>query len=109
MLHPSFSPSHEHDILKHMILSIKTTFLCILEGAAVVLFSSALTYILNSWGKSPFFLMSFHCQLSAAEKSKTLELFTTRRNEYRIAALTCKKHGDIQQAKQFLAVSKVKE
>lgn len=48
MLHPSFSPSHEHDILKHMILSIKTTFLCILEGAAVVLFSSALTYILNS-------------------------------------------------------------
>ena len=53
--------------------------------------------------------MCFHCQLSAAEKSKTLELFTTRRNEYRIAALTCKKHGDIQQAKQFLAVSKVKE
>lgn len=48
MLHPSFSPSHEHDILKHMILSIKTTFLCIWEGAAVVLFSSALTYILNS-------------------------------------------------------------
>ena len=48
MLHPSFSPSHEHDILKHMILSIKTTFLCILESAAVVLFSSALTYILNS-------------------------------------------------------------
>lgn len=48
MLHPSFSPSHEHDILKHMILSIKTTFLCMLEGAAVVLFSSALTYILNS-------------------------------------------------------------
>ena len=53
--------------------------------------------------------MCFHCQLSAAEKSKTLELFTMRRNEYRIAALTCKKHGDIQQAKQFLAVSKVKE
>ena len=53
--------------------------------------------------------MFFHCQLSAAEKSKTLELFTMRRNEYRIAALTCKKHGDIQQAKQFLAVSKVKE
>ena len=48
MLHTSFSPSHEHDILKHMILSIQTTFLCILEGAAVVLFSSALTYILNS-------------------------------------------------------------
>jgi len=26
-----------------------------------------------------------------------------------MAALTCKKAGDIQQAKQFLAVSKVKE
>ncbi|XP_073257066.1 coiled-coil and C2 domain-containing protein 1-like isoform X1 [Porites lutea] len=49
---------------------------------------------------------SQEAKLSAAEKSKTLELFTTRRNEYRIAALTCKKHGDIQQAKQFLAVSK---
>ena len=37
---------HKHDILKHMILSIKTTFLCIWEGAAVVvLFSSALTLI----------------------------------------------------------------
>ena len=48
-------------------------------------------------------------QLSASEKSQTLELFTTRRNQYRIAALTCKKHGDIQQAKQFFAVSKVKK
>jgi len=38
-----------------------------------------------------------------------VELFATRRNQYRIAALTCKKAGDIQQAKQFLAVSKVKD
>lgn len=48
-------------------------------------------------------------QLPESEKIKTVELFTTRRNQYRIAALTCKKAGDIQQAKQFLAVSKVKE
>ena len=48
-------------------------------------------------------------QLPESEKTKTVELFTTRRNQYRMAALTCKKGGDIQQAKQFLAVSKVKE
>lgn len=52
-----------------------------------------------------FFLL----QLPDSEKTKTVELFTTRRNQYRIAALTCKKAGDIQHAKQFLAVSKVKE
>ena len=48
-------------------------------------------------------------QLPESEKTKTMELFATRRNQYRIAALTCKKAGDIQQAKQFLAVSKVKD
>ena len=48
-------------------------------------------------------------QLPGSEKTKTEELFTTRRNQYRMAALTCKKAGDIQQAKQFLAVSKVKK
>lgn len=47
-------------------------------------------------------------QIPASEKAKTVELFTTRRNQYRVAALTCKKNGDIQQAKQFLAVSKVR-
>ena len=47
-------------------------------------------------------------QIPASEKAKTVELFTTRRNQYRIAALTCKKNGDLQQAKQFLAVSKVR-
>ncbi|XP_078361651.1 coiled-coil and C2 domain-containing protein 1-like isoform X1 [Oculina patagonica] len=45
-------------------------------------------------------------KLPDSEKTKTVELFTARRNQYRIAALTCKKAGDIQNAKQFLAVSK---
>lgn len=54
-------------------------------------------------------LICFLLQLPDSEKTKTVELFTTRRNQYRIAALTCKKAGDIQHAKQFLAVSKVKE
>lgn len=58
-----------------------------------------------------YFILKYQCffQLTASEKTKTVELFTTRRNQYRMAALTCKKAGDIQQAKQFLAVSKVKE
>ena len=51
----------------------------------------------------------FLLQLADSEKTKTVERFTTRRNQYRVAALTCKKAGEIQQAKQFLAVSKVKE
>ena len=51
----------------------------------------------------------FWLQIPDNEKTKTVELFTTRRNQYRVAALTCKKAGDIQQAKQFLAVSKVRE
>ncbi|XP_015772326.1 PREDICTED: coiled-coil and C2 domain-containing protein 1-like [Acropora digitifera] len=45
-------------------------------------------------------------QIPSSEKAKSVDLFTTRRNEYRIAALTCKKQGEIQQAKQFLAISK---
>ncbi|XP_015750034.1 PREDICTED: coiled-coil and C2 domain-containing protein 1-like, partial [Acropora digitifera] len=45
-------------------------------------------------------------QIPSSEKAKSVDLFTTRRNEYRIAALTYKKQGEIQQAKQFLAISK---
>ncbi|XP_068748558.1 coiled-coil and C2 domain-containing protein 1-like isoform X2 [Montipora capricornis] len=45
-------------------------------------------------------------KISSSDKTKTVELFTARRNEYRVAALTCKKHGEIQQAKQFFAISK---
>ncbi|XP_067032370.1 coiled-coil and C2 domain-containing protein 1-like isoform X2 [Acropora muricata] len=45
-------------------------------------------------------------QIPSSEEAKSVDLFTTRRNEYRIAALTCKKQGEIQQAKQFLAISK---
>ncbi|XP_027040976.1 coiled-coil and C2 domain-containing protein 1-like isoform X1 [Pocillopora damicornis] len=41
-----------------------------------------------------------------SEGAQNKELFMTRRNQYRVAALTCKKAGEIQQAKQFLAVSK---
>lgn len=60
-------------------------------------------------GKFYFILKQCFLQLPGSEKTKTVELFTTRRNQYRMAALTCKKAGDIQQAKQFLAVSKVKK
>ncbi|RMX48298.1 hypothetical protein pdam_00014721 [Pocillopora damicornis] len=46
------------------------------------------------------------CNNPGSEGAQNKELFMTRRNQYRVAALTCKKAGEIQQAKQFLAVSK---
>ena len=37
-----------------------------------------------------------------------VEVFKERQAQYKLAALTCKRAGDIPQAKQFLAVSKVR-
>jgi hypothetical protein len=48
-------------------------------------------------------------QPSSAEKDQTINLLKARQNQYKIAALACKRSGDIAQAKQFLVVSKVCE
>ena len=46
-------------------------------------------------------------QCQDSEKEKTVELLRARRDQYKVAALTCKRAGDIPQAKSFLGVSKV--
>ncbi|XP_031551489.1 coiled-coil and C2 domain-containing protein 1-like [Actinia tenebrosa] len=43
---------------------------------------------------------------SSAEKEQTIAILKTRQNQYKVAALTCKRSGNIAQAKQFLVVSK---
>ena len=44
---------------------------------------------------------------TGSSKDETLKLLITRRDEYKVAALTKKKEGDLAGAKHFFAVFKV--
>ena len=91
--------------VKYVILLQGQVALCDRNALSLVVYNIVLKVNTVVLGIQLMANILIQCQDS--EKEKTVELLRARRDQFKVAALTCKRAGDIPQAKSFLGVSKV--